>query len=128
MQKSFIQIFMKRSLLLVLVSFLFISPIFSQVSGEEVSFSLSKDEILFPKPLFPHAPIVFPQATLDDHTLYITRSVGAELLEVRQNDVVVYQTLITTDNPTIILPESITGDCEIILYCPVFTFVAQVEC
>ena len=49
-------------------------------------------------------------------------------MEVRQNDVVVYQTLITTDNPTIILPDTITGDCELILYCPVFTFVAQVEC
>lgn len=118
---------MQRSLLLFLFIVLFNCPIFSQSSGEQVSFSLSIDNTLFPKPYNPHAPIVFPQATLDGHTLYITRSVGAELLEVRQNDVVVYQTLITTDNPTIILPDTITGDCELILYCPVFTFVAFIN-
>lgn len=115
---------MKKTLLFLLL-LLFVSGGFAQTV--EISFSLV-DTPDIPIISFPHAPIVFPQATLDDHTLYITRSVGAELLEVRQNDVVVYQTLIPTDNPTIILPESITGDCEIILYCPVFTFVAQVEC
>ena len=96
-------------------------------SGIDIIFSIIDRGPTNPLPTIPHAPIVFPQATLDGHTLYITRSVGAELLEVRQNDVVVYQTLITTDNPTIILPESITGDCEIILYCPVFTFVAFIN-
>lgn len=118
---------MKQFLLLSILLLSYTVSSVSQVEDNNIVFSLFNDDIIVSTPGFPHAPIVFPQATLDDHTLYITRSVGAELLEVRQNDVVVYQTFITGDNPTIVLPDTITGECELVLYCPVFTFTADIE-
>lgn len=113
---------------LFLSTFLLLISLFGYSQECTIVFGLADINPTLTRPYNPRSPIVFPQATLDDHTLYITRSVGAELLEVRQNDVAVFQTLISTDNPIIILPDTITGDCELILYCPVFTFVAQVEC
>lgn len=68
-----------------------------------------------PIPNVPHSPTLFPTASLKGHTLTISVRANVEILQLWQNNTVVYQTAIVTDGQVIVFPDSLTGEYELIL-------------
>ena len=69
----------------------------------------------------PQAPIV----DLDDHTLYFTTSCVGDTLQLVQNGVVVYSTVIADDE--VELPETLTGEFEIQIIQDEWLFYGVIE-
>ena len=70
----------------------------------------------------PKSPILVPEVSLDDHTLYFfTPCDGYTLNLVDENDVVVYTIVIPTGTTSWVLPASLSGEYELQLisgnYC-----------
>ena len=121
---------MKKSVILILlfVSFYPLGIRSQIIGGDTIVFNIGIGvEPDFPISPLPHAPMLMPRAILCDHTLYFNRTCGAEVFEVRQNDVVVYQTYLAGDMPVVILPDTVNGECELRLYSDSYTFTAWIE-
>lgn len=72
----------------------------------------------------PRSPVKTPDASLDDHTLYIYACEGC-VLQLVQNDEVVYSTIITSD--IVELPESLSGTYELQIIRGNYCFWADIE-
>ena len=73
----------------------------------------------------PKSPIQAPIVDLDDHTLYFTTSCVGDTLQLVQNDVVVYSTVIADDE--VDLPETLTGEFEIQIIQDEWLFYGVIE-
>lgn len=70
----------------------------------------------------PKSPVLVPEVSLDDHTLYFFTSCdGYTLNLVDENDVVVYTIVIPTGTTSWVLPATLSGEYELQLitgnYC-----------
>jgi len=74
----------------------------------------------------PHRdPVDIPEVSLDDHTLYFTTSCVGDTLQLVQNGVVVYSTVIADDE--VELPETLTGEFEIQIIQDEWLFYGVIE-
>ena len=73
----------------------------------------------------PKSPVEIPIVDLDDHTLYFTTSCVGDTLQLVQNDVVVYSTIITSDE--VELPATLEGDFELQIIHDNWLFYGDVE-
>jgi len=74
----------------------------------------------------PHkSPVQVPIVDLDNHTLYFTTSCVGDTLQLVQNDVVVYSTVIADDE--VELPETLTGEFEIQIIQDEWLFYGVIE-
>ncbi len=74
----------------------------------------------------PHkSPVQAPIVDLDDHTLYFTTSCVGDTLQLVQNGVVVYSTVIADDE--VELPETLTGEFEIQIIQDEWLFYGVIE-
>jgi hypothetical protein len=74
---------------------------------------------------YPKSPIQPPVVDLDDHTLYFTTSCVGDTLQLVQNGVVVYSTVIASDE--VELPATLEGDFEIQIIRGSWLFYGDVE-
>lgn len=72
----------------------------------------------------PRSPVKTPDAYLDDHILYIYACEGC-ILQLEQNDEVVYSTTITSD--IVELPESLSGIYQLQIIRGNYCFLAEIE-
>lgn len=115
---------MKRKILLLIaiVSMAFTSFCYASEAGEPISL-----EGGYIDPTSPHddphkGPVLVPEVSLDDHTLYFfTLCDGYTLNLVDENDVVVYTIVIPTGTTSWVLPATLSGKYELQLingnYC-----------
>ena len=94
--------------------------------GEDVAFEVKKK----PKPSnndvnMPHAPIVIPRASLENHTLHFITPCTGLTLQLVQDDEVCYETVITSDYLEI--PSSFTGVYELQILRGGYVFFASVD-
>ena len=64
----------------------------------------------------PRTPILVPSATLDGYTFYINGDhpdYVVRLVDVDDEDIVVYQTVMPSDVSSIVLPSTLSGDYQI---------------
>lgn len=73
----------------------------------------------------PKSPVDVPIVDLDDHTLYFTTSCVGDTLQLVQNGVVVYSTVIADDE--VELPETLTGEFEIQIIQDEWLFYGVIE-
>ena len=76
----------------------------------------------------PKSPILVPEASLDDHTLYIYDvAYDLTLALVDEDDEVVYTTEIDEGTTMLVLPEWLEGTFEIQIIRGSYTFVGEIE-
>ncbi len=114
-----------KSLFLLLFSCLLSLQVHSQEYS--VNFAIGGINPTNPSPSTPHAPALFPQASLNGHTLTIDVSADAEMLQLCQNNTVVYQTVIIGNGQIVQFPDLIIGECELILLAPTYIFSAVIN-
>ena len=73
----------------------------------------------------PKSPVEAPIVDLDDHTLYFTTSCVGDTLQLVQNGVVVYSTIITSDE--VELPTTFEGEFELQIIHDNWLFYGDVE-
>ena len=73
----------------------------------------------------PKSPVQVPVVDLDDHTFYFTTSCVGDTLQLVQNGVVVYSTVIASDE--VELPATLEGDFEIQIIRGNWLFYGDVE-
>ena len=94
-------------------------------SAERVNFNVGKVN----KPIVgggnPKSPVEAPIVDLDDHTLYFTTSCVGDTLQLVQNGVVVYSTIISSDE--VELPATLEGDFELQIIHDNWLFYGDIE-
>ena len=73
----------------------------------------------------PKSPLEIPIVDLDDHTLYFTTSCVGDTLQLVQNGVVVYSTVIASDE--VELPATLEGEFEIQIIHDNWLFYGDIE-
>ncbi|MBQ7471055.1 MAG: hypothetical protein IJS97_01315 [Prevotella sp.] len=73
----------------------------------------------------PKSPVEIPIVDLDDHTLYFTTSCVGDTLQLVQNGVVVYSTVIASDE--VELPATLEGEFEIQIIHDNWLFYGDIE-
>lgn len=73
----------------------------------------------------PKSPVQVPVVDLDDHTLYFTTSCVGDTLQLVQNGVVVYSTVIASDE--VELPATLEGDYELQIIHNEWLFYGDIE-
>jgi hypothetical protein len=71
------------------------------------------------------SPVQVPVVNLDDHTLYFTTSCVGDTLQLVQNGVVVYSTVIASDE--VELPATLEGDYELQIIHNEWLFYGDIE-
>ena len=74
---------------------------------------------------YPKSPVEIPIVDLDDHTLYFTTSCVGDTLQLVQNGVVVYSTVIASDE--VELPATLEGDFELQIIHDNWLFYGDIE-
>ena len=73
----------------------------------------------------PKSPVEIPIVDLDDHTLYFTTSCVGDTLQLVQNGVVVYSTVITSNE--VELPATLEGEFELQIIRDNWLFYGDIE-
>jgi hypothetical protein len=76
---------------------------------------------------FPRGPVLLPNVYIDDHTLLFEDLCGEYVLQIIQNDNVVYSTLVSNGETSVILPSTLTGDYEFRLVADTYYYYGYIE-
>lgn len=108
-----------------ILTMLFLALVTLTANAERVNLSVGKVN----KPTvgggIPKSPVEIPIVDLDDHTLYFTTSCVGDTLQLVQNDVVVYSTVITSDE--VELPATLEGEFELQIIHGNWLFYGDIE-
>ena len=103
---------MKKALFsFLLATAMSIMPTVCQADPIEVEVGLHIDDPDSTHPV-PRGPVLLPTVYIDDYTLSFEDLYGGYVLQIIQDDVVVYSTIIPAGTPFVILPSYLTGDYE----------------
>lgn len=109
----------------VLMTMLLLALVTLTASAQRINFTGTKIGTPIGSGGNPKSPIQAPIVDLDDHTLYFTTSCVGDTLQLVQNDVVVYSTIIADDE--VELPETLTGEFEIQIIQDEWLFYGVIE-
>ena len=99
-----------------------------KADGLPITFGVSIEDPLFPYPSYPKTPIIPPNVSLDDHTLYFdTPCDGCVLNIVDGNDVVVYTLVIPTGTTSLVLPATLYGEYELQIISGKYLFYGTID-
>lgn len=116
---------MKRILSLLTVAILFCSTMIAEPTGiilKPINHQGTSSEQNSPS----RAPMHVPSLYIEDHTLSFSSACVGYMLQLAQNDVVVY-TYYIQDGDDLILPDYLSGQFEVRLVGASFTFVGEIE-
>ena len=111
----------KKNSLLMLLFIIVASSAMAQRIGLQIQYVDPTKELGGPH----RNPVDIPEVSLDDHTLYFTTSCVGDTLQLVQNGVVVYSTVIADDE--VELPETLTGEFEIQIIQDEWLFYGVIE-
>lgn len=114
---------MKKRLIMTL--FLLVGILSAPTKGAIINFSVRNDNPPIGHGGIPKSPVQVPIVDLEDHTLYFTTSCVGDTLQLVQNDVVVYSTIITSNE--VELPATLEGEFELQIIHGNWLFYGDIE-
>lgn len=114
---------MKKTIILTV--FLLTGVLFVSALPVRVHLNVFNDDPTIGIGGIPKSPVQVPVVDLDDHTLYFTASCVGDTLQLVQNGVVVYSTIISSDE--VELPATLEGEFEIQIIHDNWLFYGDIE-
>lgn len=76
---------------------------------------------------FPRGPVLLPTVYIDGNTLSFEDLFGWHVLQIIQDDTVVYSTLVPAGVSSVILPSNLSGDCEFRLVADTYYYYGYIS-